>query len=94
MQKDLECIEDKNDSLELYFNITHLYIISLFFDQMGLTEFVDSILVKSKDSKITHGEAFKFLLLSAFSTYRSSIFKYHIEMNMILRHFSSKLFNT
>ncbi|MDR2458279.1 MAG: IS1634 family transposase [Clostridiales Family XIII bacterium] len=75
MANNLEYLDNKAVNKKLHFNLDYLGVISSFFKQTGLTEFVDTILPKSRDHKITHGEAFKFLSLSAFSMYRRSFYK-------------------
>jgi transposase len=68
---------DKDDIIGLdIFQIKHFPILSSFIDELGLVEFIDQLLPKTRDHKISHGEAFKFLILSAFTVYPRDL--YHL----------------
>jgi transposase len=62
-----------NNGLDI-FHIDHLGLVSTFLDQIGLVQFIDSLLPKSREHNVTHGEAFKFLLLSCFDQKRRALY--------------------
>jgi transposase len=78
-------ILDPNDPIieTTTLNIGSKGIIAVFFKELGLVEFVDSLLPKNKDFKVSNGECLLCLALIGFSLSRRALYKVYEQMESL-----------